>query len=601
MSGKKSPQTVLKRPTPPVLLALAFSGVMLITAFLLAVVGERLHAQRRLHHAVAAWQADLSAASAAGDYLLIRKIGRNMMSEELKEFEININDVTVFSKSNRVDPKPCFNSVEAPIVRYGVNLGTVNACLDTVVICRNVVASPALVALAVALAIVASMAGIYPLARYRKAMYKSVKILNTWAHTDNAMLPNMAHQDKILEALIGLVKGGVERERSAERSIQRTQRLEDLVQVTAHVSHDIMSPLAALDVVVRELAALPEDIRLLVRSSVGRIRDIANQLLAHNALLRVESGAPPVCDASRAVLLSALVNNVVSEKRLRFRGLVDIHIHAVFDSSSYGLFSDLVISDMKRCLSNCIDNSVEAMAESGTVTISVAEAERMAVLSIVDDGPGIPHHIIPTLGTRGVTYQKKGGRGLGLHYARQTAEKSGGSLTISSPTRGGTRIDIRLPLIPPPDWFTSAIVLSPGQQVIVVDDDQAIHHVWHRRFMAQGVPVLHFTSLDKFEQYCDAHREKSRDWACLIDYEFLQTPRTGLDFIEDGKLDSRCILVTSHYEQTPIQMRCLKRGVGVLPKELASVIPIRCHDHSVPHSQKLTASDPDAQPKESLT
>jgi hypothetical protein len=52
-----------------------------------------------------------------------------------------------------------------------------------------------------------------------------------------------------------------------------------LGQMAAQVAHDIRSPLAALDMVLEEISSLPEDLRLIVRRAVGRIKDISNNLL----------------------------------------------------------------------------------------------------------------------------------------------------------------------------------------------------------------------------------------------------------------------------------------------------------------------------------
>jgi signal transduction histidine kinase len=52
--------------------------------------------------------------------------------------------------------------------------------------------------------------------------------------------------------------------------------------LASQVAHDIRSPLAALEMVNEELSALPEDLRLLVRNAVGRIKDISNNLLESN-------------------------------------------------------------------------------------------------------------------------------------------------------------------------------------------------------------------------------------------------------------------------------------------------------------------------------
>ena len=93
--------------------------------------------------------------------------------------------------------------------------------------------------------------------------------------------------------------------------------------LASQVVHDIRSPLAALNVAIATSNQLPEDSRVIVRSAVSRIRDIANNLL----LAERGAGAPAASSAADAEppavhLLSGLVQSLVSEKRFQYRTLI---------------------------------------------------------------------------------------------------------------------------------------------------------------------------------------------------------------------------------------------------------------------------------------
>jgi hypothetical protein len=60
----------------------------------------------------------------------------------------------------------------------------------------------------------------------------------------------------------------------------------------------------------------------------------------------------------------------------------------------------------------------------------------------------------------------------------------------------------------------------------------------------------------------------------LVDYEFLDSKQTGLDFILEEKLQHKAILVTSRYEEFNIQDKCESFGIGLIPKGLAPYVPI---------------------------
>jgi signal transduction histidine kinase len=73
---------------------------------------------------------------------------------------------------------------------------------------------------------------------------------------------------------------------------------------------------------------------------------------------------------------------------------------------------------------NLIDNAIDAMGESGTLTISTVRDGPCVRVDVADDGPGIPaeaqsHVLDPFFTTKPVGQ----GTGLGLDTARQIVEE----------------------------------------------------------------------------------------------------------------------------------------------------------------------------------
>ena len=62
-------------------------------------------------------------------------------------------------------------------------------------------------------------------------------------------------------------------------ALSKIEKKEALDGLAAQVAHDIQSPLAALQMIIQATSSISEDKRILIRSAVGRIRDIANNLL----------------------------------------------------------------------------------------------------------------------------------------------------------------------------------------------------------------------------------------------------------------------------------------------------------------------------------
>ncbi|MEX1187262.1 MAG: HAMP domain-containing sensor histidine kinase [Gemmatimonadaceae bacterium] len=108
---------------------------------------------------------------------------------------------------------------------------------------------------------------------------------------------------------------------------------------------------------------------------------------------------------------------------------------------------------LAAALSNVLINAVEACGEAGRIAVRVSEARgddgRSVLISVADDGCGIPAEKLATIWEPYIT-SKPGGTGLGLAIARQTVLAHGGSVSGSSAPGEGTRIDIVLPTAHPP-------------------------------------------------------------------------------------------------------------------------------------------------------
>lgn len=369
--------------------------------------------------------------------------------------------------------------------------------------------------------------------------------------------------------------------------IEEQKKLAALVELAGQISHDIRSPLAALDSVTGNVTHLPEEQRLIIRSAVGRIRDIANQLLGTArpipaAAEQFETARDPSpAPEARVYLLSSIIDPIITEKRLEFRSQLGIEITARLDAASYGHFAEVKPTEFKRVLSNLISNGVEALPGKGTVTVSLARAGDMIDLKVEDDGKGIPTEVRARLGQRGETYGKPGGSGLGLYHAKTTAEAWGGTLEIASEVGKGTAVVVRLPAARSPAWFVSQLELAPNRPVIVLDDDPTIHQIWQGRFESQpsreaGVEVVHCSRAEELRRWVGANPDKAATAVYLLDYELRGEEQTGLTLAKELNLGDRAILVTSRFEDKAIIDECVRLSIRLIPKGLAGFVPLAC-------------------------
>jgi signal transduction histidine kinase len=370
---------------------------------------------------------------------------------------------------------------------------------------------------------------------------------------------------------------------SLEMEQIKVAHLDEINTITAQVSHDIRSPVAALEMISEGLKLASEDHRIIVRSAIRRISDIAHMLLVKNRayyaedsanIVHIEPGAQAVLPSTEMV--AGLLDSILAEKRTEFRRQVGINIISVFNSDAYGIFSSIVSLEFKRVLSNLVNNAVEALDGAGVVEIFLSSDARDAILEIRDNGKGIAPELIPRLMRKGATFNKMGGTGLGLFHAREAARMWNGDLQLKSLLGRGTSIFLSLPLAPEPAWFVPELRIAPGSRIAIIDDDATIHQIWIQRLNTERVKrhrieLFHFSSPEQLLQL----KAGSRPTLYLCDYEFAQQNQNGIDLLIKLNILNQSILVTSHYEDRFLLERCLTIGLRVLPKGMTGFVPIR--------------------------
>jgi signal transduction histidine kinase len=100
-----------------------------------------------------------------------------------------------------------------------------------------------------------------------------------------------------------------------------------------------------------------------------------------------------------------------------------------------------------RVLQNLVSNARDALLprEQGTISLAVRREGRNAVITVSDDGPGIPKDIRASVFEPFVSQGKRNGTGLGLAITKTVVEAHRGSIDFRT-SRKGTTFTIQLPL-----------------------------------------------------------------------------------------------------------------------------------------------------------
>ena len=127
-----------------------------------------------------------------------------------------------------------------------------------------------------------------------------------------------------------------------------------------------------------------------------------------------------------------------------------IHIRKVLDLAAGPVSGDP--GRLQQVMVNLLSNAVKFTPERGCVEVRVERCEEHALISVADNGRGIPAAFLPHVFERfrqadTSIHQRYGGLGLGLAIVKHLVELHGGSIAAASPGEGqGATFVLRLPL-----------------------------------------------------------------------------------------------------------------------------------------------------------
>jgi len=214
----------------------------------------------------------------------------------------------------------------------------------------------------------------------------------------------------------------------------------------ANASHELKTPAASIQAAAETIrhaasddpSAVPRFALQLEREAM-RLSRIVTDLLD---LSRLESGS----ELLERVHVEALVRQQIEahEEAAREAGLT-LAIEAADAVPVLGSARDLSL-----LVRNLLDNAIRYARRTGTVRIATTATDREVILSVADDGAGIPTKDLPRIFERfyrvdRARARETGGTGLGLAIVKHVAENHGGRVDVESELGRGTTIRVSLP------------------------------------------------------------------------------------------------------------------------------------------------------------
>ena len=359
---------------------------------------------------------------------------------------------------------------------------------------------------------------------------------------------------------------------SLNKKLQQTELKQARISASKQVAHDIRSPLTALNMVLSDLSALPEDSRILAKRAVERINRIANSILSDDHSSNPKPSIEPI------TIISLVLDSVATEKGLSLSSSPSIQIKQKISREAAFKVSQIDPSKLSRALSNLINNAAEAVQKAGTIVVSMRIDhfdDSMTIVQIIDDGVGIPEGLKRKVFNRSFTTKASShkGSGLGLSYAKEVIEESGGTIDLSSELGKGTCITIKLKSMDAPSWLCDRLELSSDKQILVVDDDPSIHQIWTSKL--KNLRTRMFLTLSSFEAFLGSGKYPDEaSFLALIDHDFNDKNVSGLEVIMRKQIQNNSVLVTN-LSLTPALVEELKsKSLRILPKSLIRYVPV---------------------------
>lgn len=216
------------------------------------------------------------------------------------------------------------------------------------------------------------------------------------------------------------------KQRLARQMAQRTEML-------AGVSHDLRTPLTRMKL---ELAMMGGD-EACKKDLLSDIAEMERMLDEYLAFARGEGGEQPA-EADIGELIAEIADDARRKSTAPLEAAVDPALLVVVKRNA-----------LKRCIVNLVDN---AMKYGKRVRIAATRTDDDLVVTVEDDGPGIPPERrqeafkpFRRLDADGRNLAT-GGVGLGLAIARDIARGHGGDVKLGDSDLGGLKATVRIPL-----------------------------------------------------------------------------------------------------------------------------------------------------------
>ena len=221
-------------------------------------------------------------------------------------------------------------------------------------------------------------------------------------------------------------------------------------ELIAGISHDLRTPLTSIKAYVegieKGVASNPEKQKRYLDTIKGKAEEMEHLLGQLFLFSKLDTGEFPL--KVERVEVGEALGDFLTENNSEYKNK---ELTVTFTENSAKLFADIDVLQFRNVLHNILGNSIKyRTGDAAKSEIVYGEAGGSIVISITDDGPGVPDNSLDKLFD--VFYREddsrnepSGGSGLGLAIARKIVEQLGGTIRAENVPDVGLSIIIALP------------------------------------------------------------------------------------------------------------------------------------------------------------
>ncbi len=216
--------------------------------------------------------------------------------------------------------------------------------------------------------------------------------------------------------------------------LREKARLANVGLAVSKINHDLRNLLASAQLVSDRLATVPDPTVQRFVPRLIRALDRAITLCTNTMKYGRSEEAPP---RRARVPLRPLIAEVSESLGIEELNGVDVTVSVPADLD---LFADR--DQIFRVLSNLIRNALQALHEAGppparpAIELSARQDGETAIITVSDNGPGVPLNVRPNLFKAFQTAAKAGGNGLGLVISAELVRAHGGDIFLEDSVTG---------------------------------------------------------------------------------------------------------------------------------------------------------------------